>query len=159
MVGFLYLILPASLELTFLIALDVFLAIMIIILVAIYFKRRHAEDREYISKAVSPLAHVFSTFDALISDGMLKEAVIKGFNGALATLVNVKRLKVEPYMTAYELVNDGLSNIPLSVRELVKSMYETYEPARFGGIRPGDEDIAKFRDNLKALERYLMSGI
>ncbi len=98
--------------------------------------------RSYAAKTLPPpnaeLNPVVPKVRRLCDEGKAGEAAVVAFDAILADTIRLYGLKVPPSCTSFEFLARFLRPDMGKLLELLPDLYRLYEPARFGGIVPGD---------------------
>jgi hypothetical protein len=102
--------------------------------------------------AVQSLLDISSRF---IADGHLREAVLHAYPALLAEVRQRFALAPSPASTHRELLQGWRGALPEAVHGLMSSVYQFYEPVRYGEWTPAAQDIPVFRGSLERVAQVL----
>lgn len=137
------------------IALGIVLVVMLVASVKLHRKlaQSQSETAQFQTKLpLTPFSTALAKVKKMMSEGMVKEAILTAFPEILDIAVKIDGLKVDASFTAYEIINHGLVKIGKEPKEALMTLYHVYEPARFGNASPSQEEASKF---VEALERLV----
>jgi heme exporter protein D len=148
----------------------IFLLIVTIILSILYLRKKRAIKRELMLKKkeledkvqsiMKELEAIIDLFHKLISEKNSKTAIIQSYIYLSNFLEKLLNIKVEPYLTEKERINEYNKTIPSNfVKEIIYKLYLSYEKVRFGEHEPTHEEINEFLHNLKELSSKIQYAI
>ena len=134
--------------------LDASLAVVLTVLVSFYTKNRGRMIQSQ-TESVSPFQTILERVKAGLSGGLFKETVLREFPKILDAAIEIDGMKADSSFTAYEVIMHRLANIPRQAREVLMSLYQLYEPLRFGNVPPSSDKGPKFVEALEQLQDIL----
>ncbi len=128
-------------------ALGIVLVAMLVAFVKLYRKLAQSQSETIqFQTGLSPpsFSVALAKVRKMMSEGMVREAVVTEFPEILDSAVKMDGAKVDASFTAYEIINHGLAKIGKEPKEALIMLYHVYEPIRFGNASPSQEEASKF---------------
>jgi len=143
---------------------DVSLAIVLVVLAAAYMKRRRElaqlqrESPPSFLDMLETFLKILERVERKVSEVRLREAVLTEFPKILDVAVKIDGTNIEASLTAYEAISHGLTKIPEDAKDVLMTLYQIYEPVRFGNALPSPEGGLRFLEALKRLDEMLIKS-
>jgi hypothetical protein len=134
---------------------DSSLAVVLAVLGSFYIKNRGKVIQSR-TESVSPFLTILERVKAGLSGGLFKETVLREFPKILDAATEIGGMNADPSFTAYEVIGHGLASIPGQAREVLMSLYQLYEPLRFGNMPPSPDKGPKFVEALEKLQGIMV---
>ena len=92
-------------------------------------------------------------FDQLLREDGEAQAVTETFKKILDDLDQLIQLDLPESLTSLEALAKIGARLPEAMRRRLIELYKIYEPIRFGGINPSEEEVEGFRKRIIELEK------
>jgi len=122
-----------------------------------YTIRRRQRHETSEAKPTISLRNEIEAFRQLVSQGRLREAVVKSFNSSIMKVVTGQDSFASK--TYPEIIGESSVRRDEVMFRLLQSMYETYERARFGPNEPDIQTCNMFLENLLALNAHILTVV
>jgi hypothetical protein len=108
-----------------------------------------------IARARRALLSLLHTSSQFIADGRLREAVLQAYPALLAEIRERFTLAYSPAATHRELLEGWRATLPSALHGLMSTVYQFYEPVRYGEWTPDAQEIPAFRGSLERAAQLL----
>nr|BAJ49221.1 hypothetical protein HGMM_F32B02C16 [Candidatus Caldarchaeum subterraneum] len=141
---------------SFWLMLNIFLVAAIVSLVLVNQSRSKNKQPPNSSQQIITLKEEEELFKQLLQKGEKRDAVVKVFPQVFKKICKTANVETRGY-TFREVLNSG--RIPQTYAAYLSSMYEVFEPVRYGEMKPTEETLAKFEESLHRLsEEFWYDG-
>ena len=143
---------PIDMETALWLIIDLSLAAAIIILSIRYLRRRMGRSSH--ARSYPRLSFLTEQFDAYLSELGGTQAITRTFQQLVEELIRAGEDTVPKSLTMREVVVKLGPSLSEELRTLLAELYRIYEPVRFGGIEPGEEELKAFRERLDMIQGF-----
>lgn len=133
--------------------IDVALAAAIISLFLRYVKTRKKQSQK---SPQTPTLNLSTRFEERLVNKT--RAVVETFQELVEEAAKILGEELKPSTTMRERVIKLSSKLPREAATAMAELYRIYEPVRFGGVQPGEDDLRVFSERLYEVQKMLSRG-